>query len=56
VVFLEYERLVHEYHMTIADVRSMAVRERRYWTAMLNWRREVATWQAMNRQSMAQAR
>ena len=46
---MEYERLVHEYSMSIRDVREMAVRERRYWTAMLTWRKETAAWQAMNR-------
>jgi hypothetical protein len=48
---MEYERLVHEYSMTISDVRSMAVRERRFWMAMLNWRKEVTAWQSMNRTS-----
>jgi hypothetical protein len=50
---MEYERLVHDYGMSIKDVREMAVRERRYWTAMLTWRKEIASWQAMNRQSTA---
>jgi hypothetical protein len=48
---MEYERLVHDYSMSIKDVREMAVRERRYWTAMLNWRKEMTSWQAMNRTS-----
>jgi len=46
---MEYEQLVHEYHMSISDVKEMAVRERRYWTAMLRWRKEMTTWQAMQR-------
>lgn len=48
---MEYERLVHEYGMSIRDVREMAVRERRYWTAMLTWRKEVAAWLTVNRTS-----
>lgn len=48
---MEYERLVHEYSMSIKDVREMAVRERRYWMAMLTWRKEVASWQMANRTS-----
>ena len=46
---MEYERLVHEYRMTINDVRGMAIRERRYWLAMLNWRKDLAQWHAMNK-------
>jgi hypothetical protein len=37
--------------MSISDVRDMAIRERRFWMAMLTWRREMAQWQTANRTS-----